>query len=506
MANPAHLARIYEGVDAWNVWRATSGSRPDLRHAPLGRSSLAGYNLAGADCREAIFENSDLSGCEFGGANLGFANLRGARVSGASFSDMSFFQADLTDVDFAGATIDTVNFQEAKLERAVFGNTHIRFCDFARANLLDANFSDSVLCHVDLENADIRRANFRKAKLTHVNLDKAWIWETKTTDWELTNVECHTLKTGRDGDESAFTEGQFEETFATRTIRVQLPGDQEPFEAVDLQNLIYHIGKIDGSFSIALNSEQEGQGGPLRETTIKIDPHSPVQASEVEKLKSIISGLRELHRDKDNALETLRMSEASLKDKLVSVTNLMPWGGIGGDTEEKERLTVAMFDLTGSSGQSERESIAATAKFWGIGVPLVKDRKGRHLNTWGDALVVCFDNVETALDSAWELIVALQAISIRCRAGIHHGDVWIRYNPLIARKDIAGPTVHLAARLEPQADACSVLVSREVRDLALALKLDRFEFQDKQITFQKGAGTFAKGDTYLASIAVRKHA
>jgi len=504
MANPAHIARIHEGVDAWNAWRATSQIRPDLRHAPLSRISLAGYNLAGADCRQAVFENSDLSGCEFAGANLGFANLRAARVTGAFFSNMSLFHADLREVNFAGARMDSVNFSEANIEKGVFSSTHIRFCEFRRSNLLAVDFSDAVLCHVDIGDADIRRASFYKATLANVNLNGAWIWETGTTDWRLTNIECNTLRTGRDGAEITFETGQFEQIFATKTIRVQLPGDKEPFEAVDLQNLIYHLGTIQGSFSITLHSEQKAQGGPWRETTIKVDPRSALEFAEVEKLNSVIGGLRELQKDKDAALETLRRSEASLKERLVSVAVLMPWSGIVSDDEEKERLTVAMFDLTGSAGQSERENLAATAKFWGIGVPLVKDRKGIFLNTWGDALVACFDDVESALDSAWELIVALQAIGIRCRAGMHHGDVWLRHNSIIARKDIAGPTVHLAARLEPQAEPCTVLVSKEVKDLALALKLDRFEFRDREISFQKAVGTFAKGDTYMASVAIRK--
>lgn len=499
MADPDHLARLQEGVHEWNEWRARSQVRPDLRHAPLSRASLAGYNLAGADCREAVFAKADLSGCEFAGANLAFADLRAAGVGGAIFSSTSLFHAELEGADFSGARMDNVNFNEAKLDKTIFRNAQLRFCEFANARLTGADFSYSSMAHVNLRGADLRHASFYKARLENACFTNSWIWETKTTDWDLAEIDCGSLRLGRDGVESEFQLRQFEEVFATRTIRVQLPDDRESFEAVDLQNLIYLLGTIRGSFSISLQTDRHVHGSPLRETTIKVDPQSAIDPAEIAKLNSVINGLKELEKDKDAALEILRRREASLKEKLVSAEYLMPWTAIAGELDGKERLTVVMFDLTGSSAQSDAKNLAATAKFWGIGVPLVKDRQAKYLNTWGDALIACFEDVESALDSAWELIAALKAIGIRGRAGVHHGDVWIRFNPLISRRDIAGPTVHMAARLEPLAEPCTVLASKEVRDLVRALKLGRFQCRDKHVTFQKGAGSHSKGDAYLAS-------
>jgi len=46
MANPEHLAKLQEGVNAWNDWRRTSGvESPDLSDLDLERFDLWGANL-----------------------------------------------------------------------------------------------------------------------------------------------------------------------------------------------------------------------------------------------------------------------------------------------------------------------------------------------------------------------------------------------------------------------------------------------------------------------------
>jgi hypothetical protein len=47
MANEEHLARLKQGVDAWNTWREQNPAVvPDLSEADIGRIHLAGANLA----------------------------------------------------------------------------------------------------------------------------------------------------------------------------------------------------------------------------------------------------------------------------------------------------------------------------------------------------------------------------------------------------------------------------------------------------------------------------
>ena len=60
MANEEHVARLKQGVDAWNAWR---------REPPDARPDLHGADLHGADLR---------------GAHLMLANLSGAILRGAA--------------------------------------------------------------------------------------------------------------------------------------------------------------------------------------------------------------------------------------------------------------------------------------------------------------------------------------------------------------------------------------------------------------------------------------
>ena len=70
MANPEHLAKLEEGVEAWNKWREEN---PDIREP---------------DLREAILRGAYLTGAILSGANLSRAYLSGARCIGTGFNDV----------------------------------------------------------------------------------------------------------------------------------------------------------------------------------------------------------------------------------------------------------------------------------------------------------------------------------------------------------------------------------------------------------------------------------
>ncbi len=87
MCNPQHLAKLWDGVEAWNEWRRENPRiRPNLREADLSRADLSGSNLAGAQLGEAKLFNSNLSG----------SDLRGASLIGADLSESDLSGADLT--------------------------------------------------------------------------------------------------------------------------------------------------------------------------------------------------------------------------------------------------------------------------------------------------------------------------------------------------------------------------------------------------------------------------
>jgi hypothetical protein len=104
MADVGHAAKLREGTQAWNLWRAQNpGVAPDLsdlklpagsrRFGPdqggpidLSRTNLRRAVLAGADLLNARLDDADLSGADLRGANLGQSDLAGALLVGANLT------------------------------------------------------------------------------------------------------------------------------------------------------------------------------------------------------------------------------------------------------------------------------------------------------------------------------------------------------------------------------------------------------------------------------------
>jgi len=100
MANPEHLAKLKEGIPAWNQWRA-------MRPAYLGGDPRV--DLSGADLSHAKLLLAD-----FHQANLSDADLRGAHLLEATFSGVDLRRANFTEV-FLGFTV----FSDADLTGAI---------------------------------------------------------------------------------------------------------------------------------------------------------------------------------------------------------------------------------------------------------------------------------------------------------------------------------------------------------------------------------------------------
>ncbi len=61
MANPEHLAKLKEGVEAWNAWwKENHDVTPDLTDAHLNGATLSGATLSGADLSGADLTWADL--------------------------------------------------------------------------------------------------------------------------------------------------------------------------------------------------------------------------------------------------------------------------------------------------------------------------------------------------------------------------------------------------------------------------------------------------------------
>jgi len=88
MANKEHLARLKQGVEAWNQWReANLPVQPDLSMA----------NLRGADLSRANLSRAQLIGANLQGATLVETNLEGANLTGCSVYGISAWNINLTE-------------------------------------------------------------------------------------------------------------------------------------------------------------------------------------------------------------------------------------------------------------------------------------------------------------------------------------------------------------------------------------------------------------------------
>jgi hypothetical protein len=148
MANPEHLAKLKEGVEAWNQWWEDKlDVSPDLSEA-----DLRGTNLFDADLFGAKLIRADLKA-----ANLREANLREADFTHAKLMGTDLCDADLSKADLSGANLKGTNLRDA---------------DLSMANLSGANLKGAVLF-----GARLIRTNFTGANLTGCNVFGIAVWD-----------------------------------------------------------------------------------------------------------------------------------------------------------------------------------------------------------------------------------------------------------------------------------------------------------------------------------------
>ena len=85
--------------------------------------------------------------------------------------------------------------------------------------------------------------------------------------------------------------------------------------------------------------------------------------------------------------------------------------------------------------------------------------EGRERRTTGDGFLATFQSPAQAIRCATAICGATRELGLRVRAGLHTGECEIRGD------ELAGIVVHIAARVQAEAEPDEVLVSSTVRDL-----------------------------------------
>ena len=132
---------------------------------------------------------------------------------------------------------------------------------------------------------------------------------------------------------------------------------------------------------------------------------------------------------------------------------------------ESERVlaTVLFTDIVGSTEQavalgdnSWRELLTA---FYAKVREVIRNFRGREINTAGDGFFAAFDGPARAIRCAGAIREAVRSLGLEVRCGLHTGECEL------VGEDLAGIAVHSGARVAALAAPGEVLVSQTVRDL-----------------------------------------
>jgi uncharacterized protein YjbI with pentapeptide repeats len=194
MANPEHVAKLKEGIDAWNQWRKENPdtevdlSEANLSGATLPRANLHRANLRGAnlnstkllmvDLRLADLAQADLSNAYMTAASLNSAKLQGANLSQAHLSGGHLNRADLSGANLTEAKLFKVEFSQAILHKAILRKAllveaTLRMADLSHADLREANLYGANLQSTNLSNSDLSEAQLSMTNLVRTNFEGA---------------------------------------------------------------------------------------------------------------------------------------------------------------------------------------------------------------------------------------------------------------------------------------------------------------------------------------------
>jgi hypothetical protein len=138
MANEEHLARLKQGVEAWNQWRAEHWEiRPDLVGADLRLVDLIESNLTRADLRGATLTGAVLTRMVLTRANLHEVSLIKADLRGAALRETDLTGADLTGATLTGADVTGATLTGATLTEANIGWTILGDVDLSTVRGLE---------------------------------------------------------------------------------------------------------------------------------------------------------------------------------------------------------------------------------------------------------------------------------------------------------------------------------------------------------------------------------
>jgi hypothetical protein len=178
MANEQHVARLKQGVAAWNAWRDENPNiLPDLSGADLHGRDLRNANLSGARLIDTDLSTALLSHAVFIGAECS---------SETDLSRARLVHANLNRVNLSGARLIDANLNSAILSGAILSGAHLCAARLRKADLSSANLSGADLRHIIMVDTDLTGADLTACRVYwRVKVDK----NTKQQDLIITDMD-----------------------------------------------------------------------------------------------------------------------------------------------------------------------------------------------------------------------------------------------------------------------------------------------------------------------------
>ena len=184
MADASHLAKLREGIDAWNRWREEHPDvKPDLRDANLSQT-----DLSNADLSHVNLHHADLFSANLFRADLVIAYLSGANLSHANLSHANLSRADLSYATLSGAYLSGADLSYAILTGAYLSRTNLSYATLSGANLSNADLTGADLRHTDLMRAILVDTTIKDAIFTGCLVYGISVWNLKGRPNEQKNL------------------------------------------------------------------------------------------------------------------------------------------------------------------------------------------------------------------------------------------------------------------------------------------------------------------------------
>lgn len=143
--------------------------------------------------------------------------------------------------------------------------------------------------------------------------------------------------------------------------------------------------------------------------------------------------------------------------------------------------TVLFTDIVGSTSLAERmgdrDWTILLKQFHAVGQRQLEQHRGELVDTAGDGMFAVFDGPARAIHCASAISREVRDLGIALRAGLHTGEVES------AGDKVSGVAVHIGARIMGQADSGEIIVSSTTKDLVAGAGLD---FADRGVHTLKG--------------------